>query len=88
MEKIPNFHEISEGRKELRKAIQELDIKDGEGSSPETAIFDKHYKGEKEALDKKASGFKIPKNSPEEQEKSKSKRNWTSAKKVLRKQKD
>ncbi|MFA6227275.1 MAG: AAA family ATPase [Candidatus Paceibacterota bacterium] len=59
MEKIPNFHEISEGRKELRKAIQELDIKEGDESSPETEIFEKHYKGEKEALDKKASAFKI-----------------------------
>jgi len=59
MEKIPNFHDVSEERKELRRAIQELDIKDGEDSSSENVIFEKHYKGEKEALDKKASGFKI-----------------------------
>ncbi len=45
-EDIPNFHEISEDRKELRKAISELD---GKG-----AIFDKHYKKPLEEADKQA----------------------------------
>ncbi|MEI6397088.1 MAG: AAA family ATPase [Candidatus Taylorbacteria bacterium] len=57
MEKITgpeNFHEVSEKRKDLRRAIDEL----GKGSSGQK-IFDKHYKKEKEILDTKASAFKI-----------------------------
>jgi hypothetical protein len=80
MDRMPeqNFYEVSEGRKELRKAISELG---GEG-----AIFDKHYKKPLEEANEQASKFKIPKNTPEE-EKSKSKLNWTAAKEALRKQK-
>ena len=48
----PNFHEISENRKELRKAIAELG---GRG-----AIFDKHYKKPLEDANKQASDFKVP----------------------------
>jgi hypothetical protein len=50
-EDIHNFHEVSERRKELRKAIGEL----GNNGT----VFEKHYKGEKESLDRKASGFKV-----------------------------
>jgi hypothetical protein len=49
-EDIPNFHEVSEKRKELRKAITELD---GKG-----AIFDKHYKKPLEEADKQAGTLK------------------------------
>ena len=52
MERMPeqNFHEISEDRKELRKAISELG---GEG-----AIFDKHYKKPLAEADEQAGEFK------------------------------
>ncbi len=53
MEKIPeqNFHEVSERRKELKKAINELG---GEG-----VIFDKHYKKPLEDVNKEAGDFKV-----------------------------
>jgi MoxR-like ATPase len=50
-EKEPNFHEVSEGRKELRKAINEL--------GNEGPIFDKHYKGPLKEADEQASRFKV-----------------------------
>jgi len=46
-----NFHEISEHRRELRKAINELGDK--------AAIFDKHYKKPLSEADEQASGFKV-----------------------------
>ncbi len=48
----PNFHEVSEKRKELRKVVAEL-----AGKGP---VFDKHYKGPLEEANKQASGFKVP----------------------------
>jgi hypothetical protein len=51
MEKIPNFHEVSEERKELRKAVAELG---GEGP-----IFEKHYKKPLAEADEQAGKFKI-----------------------------
>jgi DNA polymerase III delta prime subunit len=53
MEKIPeqNFHEVSENRRELRKAINELG---GEGP-----IFDKHYKKPLAEANEQASEFKV-----------------------------
>jgi MoxR-like ATPase len=50
-ENKPNFHEISEKRKELRKAIRELGDK--------RTIFDKHYKKPLEEANKQASEFKV-----------------------------
>lgn len=47
----PNFHEISEKRKELRKAIGEL----GDKSS----IFEKHYKKPLEEANEQAAEFKV-----------------------------
>jgi MoxR-like ATPase len=62
-ESTPNFHEISEQRKELKKAISELGIKTGEGKvnsdTPEGVIFNKHYKKPLEDVDTQASKFKI-----------------------------
>ncbi|MCX6717806.1 MAG: AAA family ATPase, partial [Candidatus Taylorbacteria bacterium] len=49
-EDIPNFHEISEDRKELRKAVSELG---GKG-----AIFDKHYKKPLQDMDRQAGTLK------------------------------
>jgi len=48
---LPNFHEVSENRKDLRKAVTELGDKG--------AIFDKHYKKPLEEVEKQASKFKI-----------------------------
>ena len=57
-ENTPNFHEISEERKELRKAIDELDInKNKEGNS--SVIFEKHYKKPLEEVQKQATDFKV-----------------------------
>jgi len=50
-ENSPNFHEISEDRKDLRKAINEL----GEKNS----IFEEHYKEPLAEADSKAVEFKI-----------------------------
>ena len=50
-ENKPNFHEISENRRELRKAISEL------GS--EGSIFEKHYKKPLADIDEEASKFKV-----------------------------
>ena len=49
-EDAPNFHEVSERRKELRKTARELG---GKG-----VIFEKHYKKPLEEVSEKASGFK------------------------------
>jgi len=49
-ENPPNFHAVSEGRKELRKAIAELG---GRG-----VIFDKHYKKPLEEANEQAGKFK------------------------------
>ncbi len=58
MEK-PNFHEISEERKELRKAIAELDINRNNESNSDNIIFEKHYKKPLEEVQKQASDFKV-----------------------------
>ena len=47
----PNFHGVSEKRKELRKAVSELGDK--------SAIFDKHYKKPLEEANEQASEFKV-----------------------------
>jgi hypothetical protein len=51
VENSVNFHEISENRKELRKAISELG-----DTGP---IFDKHYKNPLAETDEQASTFKV-----------------------------
>ena len=51
MEKIPNFHEISEKRKEHKKALNEL----GE----ENGLEKKFLSTKLESFDKKAKGFKV-----------------------------
>jgi len=74
----PNFHEISEKRKELRKAIGEL----GDNS----VIFEKHYKKPVEEVKSEASRFKIAdfkdKKDPDEKD-----MGLKGAKEALRKQK-
>jgi len=79
-----NFHEVSENRKDLRRAINELGIDDpGDGvASSAQRIFDKHYKKDKEALDAKASAFKIA------DFKTEGKTGLAGAKEALGKQKD
>ncbi|MBM2817691.1 MAG: hypothetical protein HW401_281, partial [Parcubacteria group bacterium] len=52
-ESASNFHEVSEKRKELRRAIGEL----GDNS----VIFEKHYKKPLEEADQEAGGFKVEK---------------------------
>ena len=47
----PNFHEISEKRKELRKAIGEL--------GDNQVIFEKHYKNPLKEAGQEAGGFKV-----------------------------
>src|SRR3989344_6560977 len=47
----PNFHEVSEKRKELREAISELGDKG--------VIFEKHYKKPLEEADQEAGDFKV-----------------------------
>jgi len=49
-ENTPNFHEISENRKELRKAAGELDS--------QGAIFEKHYKKPLADIQAEAAKFK------------------------------
>ena len=58
MEK-PNFHEISEERKELRQAIAELDINKNNKGNSDNSIFEKHYKKPLEEVQKKAADFKV-----------------------------
>jgi len=72
-----NFHEVSEKRKDLKRAINELDI---DTSSSGQRIFEKHYKKAKEVLDTKASTFKIADFKTEERG------GLTGAKEALRKQ--
>src|SRR3989338_774958 len=50
-ENAPNFHEVSEKRRELRKAISELGDKG--------VIFEKHYKKPLEEADQEAGDFKV-----------------------------
>src|SRR3989338_1183536 len=50
-ENAPNFHEVSEKRRELRKAISELCDKG--------VIFEKHYKKPLEEADQEAGDFKV-----------------------------
>jgi len=50
-ENTPNFHAISEERKELRQAVSELGEKNG--------IFDKHYRKPLEDLQTQAAEFKV-----------------------------
>jgi DNA polymerase III delta prime subunit len=87
-----NFHDVSKKRKDLRRAINELGIDVNEAysdtvenstkdKSSKQKIFEKYYKKEKEALDTKASTFKIA------DFKTAEKGGLTSAKEALRKQK-
>jgi len=88
MEKMEDFHEVSEKRKDLRRAINELGIdtntteSDAGANSSGQKIFEKHYKKEKEALDTRASAFKIADFKTEEKD------GLTGAKEALGRQKN
>ena len=58
MEK-PNFHEISEERKELRRAIAELDINKNNKGNSDNVIFERHYKKPLEEAQEQAAGFNV-----------------------------
>ncbi len=78
VEETPNFHEISEGRKELRKAIKELGDKG--------TVFEKNYKKPLAEANERASSFKVAdfkdRENPDERD-----HGLKGAKEALRKQK-
>ena len=63
----PNFHEVSERRKELRKELRrvmgefgmETDADEVEPKTPQSVILDKHYKKPLAEVEKQASDFKV-----------------------------